>query len=90
MDINEQAINVIVNAMKNINTQQGNNLSFDKTQQGHITAVLPDNLYALNIHGKEYPHVPSCVDISYKVNESVWVTIPQNNWNQMFICGRRR
>lgn len=90
MDINEQAINVITNAMKKAFTQQGDNLPFDKTQQAHITAVLPGNLYAIKIHGKEYPRVPSCVDISYKVNESVWVTIPQGNWSQMFIYGRRR
>ena len=61
--------------------------SFDKTVAGYITGIS-DNKYQVEIKGAVYT-VPSSIDIQFSAGDSVWVTIPQNDWDNMYIAGRR-
>lgn len=57
-------------------------LKYDITVKGIIKEVLPDNKYKVGILGSEYT-IPC--ERAFKKNESVYVLIPQNNYNEMLI-----
>lgn len=87
---NDKALNNIVKAITYLFNQEKDKLYFDRTHQGRIVTVLGSNKYTVAIQGADYTSVPSCNDMTYVVNEGVWVTMPQNDWDNMFILGRRR
>lgn len=88
-DQNSDAILVLVNSMKKIANNLIEHASFDKTVPGVITRALNSYKYKVKIKNEEYI-IPSATDQTYKVNEAVWVCIPQNNMKNKFISGRRR
>lgn len=89
MDIDEEAVRTISAAIKQGFNIQKDKLKFDKTYQALVTGVVDSNHYKVKIHGQEYPCVPYSNPIGCAKGESVWVTVPQGNWNQMFITGIR-
>lgn len=88
-DSDSRAIAVLADSMKKIAASLIERAGFDKTVPGIITAELGNNRYAVRINKSEYKIYRSN-DIIYKKNDSVWITIPHNNFNQKFISGRRR
>ncbi len=58
--------------------------SFDKTQKGIITETLSDNRYKVKIAQTTYT-VPAVIAGSYAVGDEVYVIIPQNDPDQMFL-----
>lgn len=62
---------------------------FDRTVPGIVSAVLGNHKYKVKIKKEEYI-MSSQTDMTYQVNEAVWVCIPSNNMQNRFISGRRR
>ena len=89
MDKNKQSVNVMVDTIIKALEQYSPSLPFDKSVQGRITEVLTDNFYNVQIHDGVYK-IPSLSDMTYAVNENVWVTLMQNNEKNKVISGRRR
>lgn len=58
--------------------------SFDKTQKGIITETLSDNRYKVKIAQTTYT-VPAVIAGSYAVGDEVYVIVPQNDPDQMFL-----
>ncbi len=58
--------------------------SFDKTQKGIITETLSDNRYKVKITQTIYT-VPAVVAGNYAVGDEVYVIVPQNDPDQMFL-----
>lgn len=55
---------------------------FDKSSLGTVDAVLGENMYRINAFGGYY-EIWSSLDL--KKHDRVVVTVPQNNWNNMFV-----
>lgn len=69
--------------------EESKDFTFDKTYQGHVMKVLPDNRYEVEMNRTRYSTY-SINDTSYRVGETVWLTAPQNNYSSMFIIGRKK
>lgn len=61
----------------------------DITLPGRIKAVLGNHAYTVQVGGAAYD-ISTSTDLTFSVNEAVWVTVPQGSYSSMFICGRRR
>ena len=88
MDKNKQSINTIVDTIIKALEQYSPSLSFDKSVQGRIVEVLGSNFYNVQIYEGVYK-IPSLSDMTYAVNENVWVTLMQNDEKNKVISGRR-
>lgn len=88
-DLNKQAVDTIAKAIESIFDIQKDKLYYDKTLQGRITAILGNSNYNIAVQGAEYTAIPCSVDMVFAVNESVWVTLPQGDFSDMFVSGRR-
>lgn len=64
-------------------------LKFDITLKGCIKSVAENHVYTVLVDGHNY-QIKSALDITFALNENVWVTVPQGNYSNMYICGRRR
>lgn len=72
-----RAIQVIVDAALRKAT-------FDRTVRGRIVSQIDNKNYNVNIQGKVHK-VPTYGDSVYFVNETVWVCLPENNFNNRFL-----
>lgn len=61
------------------------NAKYDKTIRGRITKILNNNMYEVMINGSIY-NIKS--RLSHEVNDVVYILIPQNNYNDMFILSK--
>ena len=59
--------------------------SADKTYTAIIKKVNSDGTYDIMLNGVKYTNIPTCIGNACIVNETVHVTIPQGNINNMFI-----
>ena len=57
----------------------------DKTYTAIITGTNSDGTYTIKLNGIEYQNVPTAIGGSCTVNETVRVTVPQGNINNIFI-----
>lgn len=89
MNQNRQVSDNIFKAIQVITDKKIAGLQVDKTLQGRITAVLGNDRYHVAIQGAEYTSVPCAIAMTFLLNESVWVTLPQGDFSNMFIAGRR-
>lgn len=64
-------------------TKQLKQLKYDITLKGLVTEVLPNNKYQVALLGTTY--IIESKSKICKKNDTVYVTIPQNNYNEMFI-----
>jgi hypothetical protein len=83
------AIQILSEQIRKVASKLIDDASYDKTVAGIVTATLGNHRYKVKIKNEEYT-LPSSTDQTYKVNEAVWVCIPQNNMKNKFISGRRR
>lgn len=77
--------NIILEAIEEAIEKYLLNMHFDKTIRGKIVKNISKDLYSVLINGNEYEVCTSNKDMELKINEDVWITIPQNNWNNIFI-----
>ena len=61
--------------------------SFDRTEQGIITASLGNNKYYVKIKGTVFT-VPSSTSYTYYVNDNVLILYVQNDPNKKYITGK--
>lgn len=87
--LNQNAINTISRSIIQAAKQLISDATFDKTYQGRITEVLANNQYKVAIYGNEYTAYSSC-GLTFKMNDSVWLTAPQNDFDSIYISGRRQ
>lgn len=59
-------------------------LDRDKTYTAYVLKSIPNNLYDIKLNGKTYKNV-STIGGTCKVGQSVYVLIPQGNYNNMVI-----
>lgn len=83
------AIQILSEQIQKVVRRLINIAGYDKTVAGIIVSTLGNHKYKVKIKNEVYI-IPSGTDETYKVNESVWICIPQNNMNNKFISGRRR
>ena len=57
----------------------------DKTYTAIIKKINTDGTYDIMLNGVTYVNVPTCIGNPCSVNETVRVTVPQGNINNMFI-----
>lgn len=82
MNIENEAINVLVSTMKDAMKQTVSSASYDITLPSVITNI-ENGLYTVTINGNSY-QVRSSIS-KLKEGQKVRVTIPCNNWNNMYI-----
>lgn len=85
MDINNEAIQILVNEIKKMVNSIIDKSKFDKTVKGRVTAILDQttNQYLVKIDNDEY-RAFSCVS-GLSVNDIVFITVAQNNYNNLII-----
>lgn len=82
MSIENEAINVLVSTIKDAMKQTISSASYDVTLPSVITNV-DGGLYTVTINGNSY-NIRSSIS-RLKEGQKVRVTIPCNNWNNMYI-----
>lgn len=87
MSDNKQASNAILKGIKHLINKEIENISADKTFTGLIKEIKEDNLYDVLIQGKVYTNIPSLFT-GLKINETVKIKVPQNQYSQMYIEGK--
>ena len=80
--INGNINDIILKAVDIVVEKRLKDLTFDVTRIGRISKVLANNRYAVMIDGSEY--VIQSFN-SYAVNDSVYVLMPQNNKNKLYL-----
>lgn len=87
-EYNDQAMKALIDGIKYINQSQPS--SYDKTYTGTITKVTKNSdslYYSVKINGVEYPNIISQIPNTLVLGQSVKVTVPQNQYSQMYISG---
>lgn len=62
---------------------------FDKTEIGQIKEYNSDiNTYNITLNNKTYENISTINGLSFSINDTVKILVPQNNYNNMFIYGK--
>lgn len=90
-DNSENAISVLASQIYKVALRAVAKAGYDKTYPARIKRVINSSSgkYEIELLGELYI-VYNNNDMVYAVNEAVWVTVPQNNFNNKYISGRRR
>jgi len=83
LNIENEAIQVLTKEIIKVVKTIVNKAQFDKTVKGRIVSVFGNNKYSVLIDGNEYVALYHNNDLS--VNDIVYVTIVQNNYNNLII-----
>lgn len=83
---NQQASKALLKGINYAIDNKLNKAPMDKTFTGLIKEVKEDNLYDVLIQGKVYTNIPSIFN-GLKINETVKIKVPQNQYSQMYIEG---
>lgn len=78
----DDAIASMVKAISNAIDKKIRKARFDKSSLGTVEEVLGNNMYRVNAFGGYYEVWSS---LSLQKHDRVVVTVPQNNWNNMFV-----
>lgn len=81
-NIENEAINVLVSTIKEATEKIVSTAHYDSTLIGIISAV-ENGLYVVKINGNEYKIKSSISKLTE--GQKVRITIPRNNWNDMYI-----
>lgn len=82
LNVENEAIHVLASVMKDAIKQTISSASYDITLPSVITNI-EDGLYTVTINGNSY-NIRSSIS-RLKEGQKVRVTIPCNNWNNMYI-----
>lgn len=87
----ESAVSVLAAQIYKVALKAVAKASYDKTYPARIKRVINSGggKYEVDLLGDSYV-VYSNNDMTYSLNEAVWVTAPQNKFNDKYISGRRR
>lgn len=84
MDKNANAVEQLKTGIKNYIDKKADEIPCDKTFTALVTKVSSNGFYSISLNGVEYNNIRT-IGGTCKVNESVKVLVPQNNYNNMFI-----
>lgn len=84
MDKNANAVEQLKNGIKTYIDKKADEIPCDKTFTALVTKVSSNGFYSISLNGVEYNNIRT-IGGTCKVNESVKVLVPQNNYNNMFI-----
>lgn len=84
---NQQVSNVLLKGISYTIENKIKKSPIDKTFTGLIKSINDDNTYNVLIQGKIYTNIPSLFN-GLKVNETVKIKSPQNQYSQMYIEGK--
>lgn len=84
MDKNANAVEQLKTGIKNYIDKKADEIPCDKTFTALVTKVSSNGFYSVSLNGVEYNNIRT-IGGTCKVNESVKVLVPQNNYNNMFI-----
>lgn len=84
---NKQASEALLKGINYAIENKLNKAPMDKTFTGLVKNVKEDNTYDVLIQGKIYTNIPSIFK-GLKINETVKVKVPQNQYSQMYIEGK--
>lgn len=84
---NQQASKALLKGINYAIDNKLNKAPMDKTFTGLIKNVKDNNIYDVLIQGKLYTNIPSMFK-GLKVNETVKIKSPQNQYSQMYIEGK--
>lgn len=88
MNNSAKAISALIDSVIMIVSKYIDKAEFDVTKQGRIMQLSANGNYVVNMQGTELS-VPSSIDTTLSVGDSVWILIPKNNLNDAFIIGKR-
>ena len=80
---NQEAIKILAQEMKKVAQTIIDNAKFDRTVKARIISSLGNNKYSVMINNAEYEALYH--DNSLSVNDIVYVTIVQNDYNNLII-----
>ena len=80
---NQEAIKILAQEMKKVAQTIIDNAKFDRTVKARIISYLGNNKYFVMINNAEYEALYH--DNSLSVNDIVYVTIVQNDYNNLII-----
>lgn len=84
MDKNANAVEQLKTGIKTYIDKKADEIPCDKTFTALVTKVSSNGFYSISLNGVEYNNIRT-IGGTCKVNESVKVLVPQNNYNNMFI-----
>lgn len=85
MDINEKAIQELMNGIEIYVKQLISSAEYDKTKRARIMAINSDSgTYTVLLDGTNYEGIKTRGG-SCSINDMVWIKIPLNNYNNMYI-----
>lgn len=87
MENNKNVVDELLKGVQYLIKEEIKKSPIDKTITGVINKVKENNLYDVLIGKTIYNNVPS-VFIGLKINDSVKIKIPQNQYSQMYIEGK--
>lgn len=80
-----EASEIILGAVDEAINRYQSTAPFDKSIKGRVIKIIGKDTYSVLINGQEYSVRTSTDNMDVKVNDQVWITIPQNKWDSMFI-----
>lgn len=83
MSIENEAVKILAQEMKKVAKTIIDNAKFDRTVKGRIVSSLGNNRYSVMINNVEYKALYDNNNLS--VNDIVYVTIVQNDYNNLII-----
>lgn len=65
-------------------------LNISNQKAGVVIEVIDENKakYKVRINGADYI-IKDGINLHPEINTSVWVCLPNNDWNQAYICARK-
>lgn len=80
---------VIIKAIKYIVNHEIKKAEYDRTIIGTITDIIDKDKYEVALQNNK--RVLNCaVDAQISINDIVYITLPQNNMTNAYICGIQR
>lgn len=87
-NINDKAINTIVECMSKLIDKKLESFQCTKVFPSIIKSINPDSTYTI-IKGKNKYDVKNGLGVGLNEGQSVWVMIPNGQIKDMFVCGIR-
>lgn len=74
----------VAEQLKKVMDTQG---QYDRTYKCRVEKIKNSHSVIVSINGQMYD---ASTDIEYSVGDLVWVTVPRNNWNDIFVVRKTK
>jgi hypothetical protein len=85
----DEAVNSLKEGIKIYVDKAIENIKADKTYTAIVTGIYSsdDNTYNIKLNGQEYNNIRTINNITFNINDIIFVLIPMGNYNNMIIIG---